>query len=940
MNNQKGGAFARFLFYIQKGLIKVKKIISVLLAVFLMTSALTAFAAPAYSDNVAPLLSELKIMQGDPDGNMRLDDFVSRAECTKIAVASSAFRDTVAVGSKTSPFKDVPADHWAAPYITVAVKNGLCKGYLDATFKPASTVTYEEALTMFLRVLGYSEEDFGTSWPDGQIGLAQNIGLCDALSKSAGEELTRRDVMIIVYNLLNTPAKGAGNDYISSFDRTIIDDVILIASSKEDSAVSAGKVLTSAGTYKITEDFDLNSIGKRGSITLRNNDTIVSFIPNEQITEEYTVTATLGSDILFGENILDLDGGTPVYYKSKTYTYETVTPVIESGDVCRVFKDKNDEIDYILFTTNPKTSSLTALNTKTCLVSSVLGDKVLGYIDNTLSEVTLSQTVSYFDGDDASSYQQISAKVKSGDTLTLRYDKNNRLQYIIYNRVDTNTDVDNPKIKRHIVYSILGNSIITYDNGSFDKVAFTTGTVFYEDDVQTSYAVISQKLAMGDVLNVKYKQNGAVDYVIYEEGSTIGPVTVSDTSWYASFGVDPDATAIMRDGVKTSLSEIKVNDIAYYSKDLDMILTYSKKVTGIYESAAPNKDTPSSVTVSGITYDLEGVDAFTKLSSSGSFNYGDTVTLLLGKSGEVADVLTQAQLSDEVYGYLIETGTKETTVNGTAVTKPYVRLILPSGESSEFITTKDYKALLNQPVKVSFHDGNAAVSVVSQQSTVSGLFTWDSSTRTLGSSKLDSGLKIIEVSTTNPGDSGKAASVFPQRLSGLSINATDILYAAKGSDGKITELIIRDTTGDMHTYGVVTSANKNTSGMNVSGTYTCLINGSAKTIGTNGTAYTVSSGQPVKIVTSESGMVTGMSSLTQVSGNQVSDISGSNITYSGKVYKMSDTVSIYTKDSSYNYSMLTMDELKNTYSNYSISLYCDKADTAGGRIRVIIAIPK
>lgn len=921
----------------------MKKIVSVLLAATLLSggaSALPALAAPAYSDNVAPLLAELKIMQGDPDGNLRLDSFVSRAECTKIAVAASKFRDTVATGSKTSPFKDVSADHWAAPYITVAVKNGLCKGYLDATFKPADTVTYEEALTMFLRVLGYSEEDFGASWPDGQIGLSRNIGLCDSLTKSAGQELTRRDVMMIAYNLLNTPAKGAGNDYISEFDRTITDDVVLIATSREDSSVSAGKVLTSAGTYKITDAFDFSNIGKRGSITVRNNDTLVSFIPGEQITEEYTVSGTMGSDILFDGNVLDLDEGTPVYFKSKTYTYGTVAQEIEAGDICKVFKDKNNEIDYILFTTNPKSSSLTTPNMKACVVSSVLGDKVLGYIDDTLSEVTLSQTVSYFDGDDASSYQQISSKIKAGDTLTLRYDKNNQLQYIIYNRVDTNTDVGNPEIKRHIVYSILGSSIITYNKGAFDKVEFTAGTLFYEDDTQTSYSAISQKIAMGDVLNVKYKQNGAIDYVIYEEGNTIGPVTVSGTSWYTSFGVNPDSTTIMRDGVKTTFSEIKVNDIAYYSKDLDMILTYSKKVTGVYEAAAPNKDTPTSITVSGTTYTLEGVEAFTKLSSNGSLNFGDTVTLLLGKSGEVADVLTQEQLSDEVYGYLIETGTKETTVNGTAVTKPFVRLVLPSGESNEYITTKNYKSLLNQPVKVSFEDGNASVTVIPQHSNVSGLFTWNSSARTLGSSKLDAGLKIIEVSTTNPGSAGNTASVFPQRLNGINLNTTDILYAAKASDGRITELILRDITGDMHTYGIVTSANKFTGGMNASGSYTCLINGNVQAIASSNTAYSVSSGQPVKIKTSENGSVTGMSPLKEVRGSKITDITGSSVIYGDKTYRLSDDVSIYTKDSSYNYSMLTLDELKNNYAKYNISLYSENADSKAGRIRIIIATPK
>ena len=104
----------------------MKKIISLILSV-LMLPTVSVVAAPIYSDNVKGLLAELSIMQGDPDGNMRYDDLVSRAECTKMVVATSSFRDSVALGSKTSPFSDVPYTHWASPYVTVGIKNGLIK---------------------------------------------------------------------------------------------------------------------------------------------------------------------------------------------------------------------------------------------------------------------------------------------------------------------------------------------------------------------------------------------------------------------------------------------------------------------------------------------------------------------------------------------------------------------------------------------------------------------------------------------------------------------------------------------------------------------------------------------------------------------------------------------------------------------------------------------
>ena len=71
-------------------------------------------AADGYGDtDTAALLRELNIMSGDPDGNLRLDDYVTRAEFSKIAVAASSYRNSVASSSAVSPFKDVPYSHWA-----------------------------------------------------------------------------------------------------------------------------------------------------------------------------------------------------------------------------------------------------------------------------------------------------------------------------------------------------------------------------------------------------------------------------------------------------------------------------------------------------------------------------------------------------------------------------------------------------------------------------------------------------------------------------------------------------------------------------------------------------------------------------------------------------------------------------------------------------------
>ena len=750
----------------------MKRILSLLIIISLLCIAPVS-AAPVYSDNTANLLRELKIMQGDPDGNMRYDDFVSRAECTKIAVAASPYRNSVATGSKTSPFSDVPYSHWASPYITVGVKNGLCKGYLDATFRPNNTVLYEEAATMFLRILGYTDTDFGGSWPDGQVGIARNIGILDNIDKNIGDQLTRRDVAAMAYNTLNAKQKGSQATYLSTFNRTIIDDVVLISTIAEDPSIAEGKIFTSAGTYNIADTLDLSYIGKRGSLVLRNGDTVVAFIPQE---------------------------------------------------------------------------------------------------------------------------------------------------------VSAGTDV-------RMVYSTLGNGIITYKDGTFQQVDVENDTIIYKDSAKLLAASALSTLEMGDVLRISYKSNGEIDYIMCTKGSTQGPKTVKSSDWFSSFGADSSIT-VMRDGVKSAISDVKTNDIAYYLPELDIALVYSKKVTGIYESATPNKDTPTTVTVSGVTYKLEGVDAFTKLSSSGSFNYGDTVTLLLGKSGDVADVATNSQLTDKVYGFLTEAGSKQTIVSGSTVTKPYVKVILPSGEACEYITNKDYSSILNSAVSVTLKDGVATVSANAKNNDVSGKFVWNGSYGKIGSDTISSDIKIIEVSTTALHETATTARVFPQRLNGITLSQSEILYAHKNSDGQVDELILEDITGDIYSYGILIENKKLIEESTLPRSYKYIVNGVTHSFTSSNTAYNASTGQAIQISLDAKG-ISSLKGLDKAASGKITNVTGSEISVEGKTYIMSDKVQIYVKKS-FEYTMITKDEMIDLMSEYSVTIYQDKEYSSGGRVRVIV----
>jgi len=753
----------------------MKRRISILLICTLLLSFVPqslVYASAVTDNDIMPLLSELDIMKGDPNGNLRLDDYVSRAEFTKVAVAASSYRNMVSKTLAISPFRDVLSTHWAAPYIEAAVSNGICTGYPDGKFKPDITVSYEEAVTMFLKLLGYTDQDFGISWPYGQIGIAEKIGLCDGITKNVGEALTRRDVSKLCYNLLNTNSKNSSVDYITTLDYKIIEDVILVATSKEDSSVGSGKINTSAGLFKIDGKFDDNNVGKKGDIVVKNTDEMVSFIPDEQTVKRYNIYQVLDSDIVVMENgkmeSLDIDKNLSVYNKSNKMTFSSMLSGVSAGDV-----------------------------------------------------------------------------------------------------------------------------LVTYSNS-----------------------------------------NGVLDYGMIKTDELEGPYTYTDASFLSSLGLS--SAVVTRDGSPSTIASLQKNDIMYYSVPLNTVWSYSSKVTGVYEKALPNKDTPTSVQISGKTYKIESATAFNKLSSSGSFEYGDTITVMLGKSNEIADVMAPST-QGTVYGYLVETGTKELIASDTSkYVNNYVKLALPDGNVYEYTVDMDYKDYVNKIVKLIFHAGTATVSVVNNQSAVSGTVNWSS--KTLGNYILAADVNILDVYSSSISKVSKYASVYPQRIDGVNLSAANILFVNTNTKNEITDIILNNVTGDIYSYGVVKDVNDLSGKAFVAGSYTYMIDGVEKTVTTSGKAYNITSGDPSKFMFTPSGAIDSIQALTKLDGT-VSDVTESYITINSMKYLLSDKVSVYKKDKNFDYTMIPISQIMNS-SAYTLTPYYDKSQSSGGRIRIIIAEEK
>ena len=76
-------------------------------------------------------MMELGVFHGFPDGTFRPDETMTRAQAATVITyllgKSNEAKDNIsATGTK---FPDVPAGHWASPYINICVDEGIYAGF-------------------------------------------------------------------------------------------------------------------------------------------------------------------------------------------------------------------------------------------------------------------------------------------------------------------------------------------------------------------------------------------------------------------------------------------------------------------------------------------------------------------------------------------------------------------------------------------------------------------------------------------------------------------------------------------------------------------------------------------------------------------------------------------------------------------------------------------
>lgn len=216
---------------------KFKRVISYALSAVMALGIVSPVSAYKIADDVAgtkyeeaaTVLGALGIMIGDDTGAFRPDDNISRAEFAKIAVHALGIENIASSNQGISVFPDVSTDYWANGYINVAASQGIIIGDDTGLFRPEDNISYQEAVTILIRVLGHEPAAKSKGgYPSGYLVQGAQIGVTDDVTATSTSPASRGMVAQMTFNSLTAnlmEQTGFGNNLnYEIVDKTLLED--------------------------------------------------------------------------------------------------------------------------------------------------------------------------------------------------------------------------------------------------------------------------------------------------------------------------------------------------------------------------------------------------------------------------------------------------------------------------------------------------------------------------------------------------------------------------------------------------------------------------------------------------------------------------------------------------------------------------------------------
>ncbi len=499
-------------------------------------------------DDMLRVLKNLGIMHGCDDGNFNPDNAITRAEfvtmiCNSVKVWNSAggdgganayeefFKNFFLNGGangmellipgteeegetvRTSLWTDVDESHWAYSYMKSAATYGVVSGYPDGTFRPANTITYNEAITVILNLCGYREHAKNRGgFPDGYNTLATHFNLSKGLYATGAQELSRMDAARLLYNSFDIKLATATE---TNGDETFLNDVVgvyIVEGTLTDTDITSIYYSEDMKAYEarvndVTFTFDKDDIAIRDYIgqDIRVYMTETGVNTYEYVMRDFELIGKEDKTVIEADLFEDYANNT-FYYKTDKDAKRTKEVDVRNGSVLIYNGKYKPNYDKTIFE-NINQGTITVIEKDSLDFDIiVVEDFKSGYVDSK-------------NATDMEIYDNIAEGV-GNSIISLKSDEENRT--FIYSLMDENGE----EIKFE---DIATGAINYYQNDGYIKLYFTNKTVKgtlkrdVDEDGDIYYVVDGESYKVSDTyLNyvggeIRYNLSGAITIDKYNE---------------------------------------------------------------------------------------------------------------------------------------------------------------------------------------------------------------------------------------------------------------------------------------------------------------------------------------------------------------------------------------------------------------------------------------
>lgn len=772
---------------------KMKRLMALLMCTVMLVLAVpVAAVVPAAeaggTDPDTEFLRQLGILTGleeEPAAAM------TRAEFCVMVVRAMGREGDVSLHAARTIFRDVTAAHWARGHINLAASitvgggtTRLVAGVGTGQFKPDAPITYAQAVTILMRMLGYDDRQAGAIWPNGYLNLASSVGVAQGLVLDAHAAITREQAVMLMSNALRAEVSGGEPYYKSIQGVAAVQKVTVLDTAAVNGSMDGLlRVRTVSGVEDIRQENPVSAAftGYSGQLLLNAAGRAMAFLPEIPVGSMAVLTAADADSVTASEKRYAVSKNAVVLVGEKSYDWAdtgSLQAACWQGRAVWLFCDDLGEVSCIYLPVEDpvRAAKLTVASAQEAIVLEIGGEDGLLTAYAVAGQNAEVETFSCAVELSAACVGQMGQLLLNADDAVVGFvpaaEAAEEVKLASARRSGL-VDTDG------VTHRIPGGAAVILD-----------GSVYVWNE--TGYLQLNSHA--GRTLRLYRDDKGAVAYVCLFAGGTSGQTkavmaeTVTAGGELARKLGITGTYAITKNGAPAQADDLARYDVAYYDAASNTLRASDRQFTGYIEAAYPNLTEAETVTVSGNEFTvLESAwESLTKCA------LGGRVTLLLTDDGKAAAAAKDPAAAGDILGVL--------STDGASVT------LLGSGLTLKGMTIRAKETLYGGIVRVSVYQDEVTCSAYASDS--AGVL--DIAARTLGEHMLAPVCAVYEHTASGvlqshaaslSGETGKASYDFGEITWTDTISANAVTAYHLNTAGKVDMILLRDVTGNGYEYG-------------------------------------------------------------------------------------------------------------------------------------------